>query len=389
MGADFIIDVTRSLSRALQGRLPTGVDRVILEYIRRFMQNAQALVRVGGRWVVLDKRGSAVLFDALLAPDHAFSWRVRKLVGCAYLFNWFKPAAGAIVLNMGHSGLQDPGYGLCVRRHGWRALYFLHDLIPITHPEYCRPGEAHHHRQRLQTMLVTAGGIVVNSAATAHELAVYACGTGLPQPPCVVALLAPGRLAAPSTQRPLPEPYFVMLGTIEPRKNHLLLLQVWRQLVDRQRGRVPRLVLIGQRGWECEQVVDLLERCEPLRGVVLEQPHCPDQELATWLAHAQALLFPSFAEGYGMPLVEALSVGLPVLASDLPAFREVAGDVPEYLDPLDGPGWAAAIADYAQPSSARRQAQCGRMAGWRAPTWEAHFAQVDALLARCFRAERA
>src|SRR5580698_988440 len=97
------------------------------------------------------------------------------------------------------------------------------------------------------------------------------------------------------------EPYFVILGTIEPRKNHWLLLQVWRRLVERLGDRTPRLVVIGQRGWECENAVDMLERCEELRGVVTELPACPDVELTSYLRHARALLFPSFAEGYGMP----------------------------------------------------------------------------------------
>ena len=178
-------------------------------------------------------------------------------------------------------------------------------------------------------------------------------------------------------------PYFVMLGTIEPRKNHLLLLNVWRALVQRDGERAPRLVIVGQRGWECEQVLDLLDRCEALRGFVLERQGCDDTELATLLAHAQALLFPSFAEGYGMPMVEALAAGVPVLASDLPVFREVAGDVPEYLDPLDGPGWIRAIDDYAHTDGARRRAQLARMHGWQAPTWETHFDQVQALMRRC------
>ena len=179
-----------------------------------------------------------------------------------------------------------------------------------------------------------------------------------------------------------------MLGTIEPRKNHLLVLQAWRHLVERLQDQAPRLVIVGQRGWECEQVVDLLDRCNALRDFVLERPACSDAELANWLAHAQALLFPSFAEGYGMPLVEALVAGLPVLASDLPAFREVAGDIPEYLDPLDGLGWIQAIEAYAQPGGTRRQAQLARMQGWQVPTWEAHFRQVQELMQHCLPAVR-
>jgi glycosyltransferase involved in cell wall biosynthesis len=170
------------------------------------------------------------------------------------------------------------------------------------------------------------------------------------------------------------------LGTIEPRKNHVLLLTLWRELVARWGQDAPHLVVIGQRGWECENVVDLLERCEALRGWVHEVPDCPDAELARYLRHAQALLFPSFTEGYGMPLAEALQSGTPVLASALPVFREIAGDVPEYLSPLDGLGWLHAIEAYASPDSPRRQAQLQRMQTLVLPTWDQHFAQVQTLL---------
>lgn len=84
-----------------------------------------------------------------------------------------------------------------------------------------------------------------------------------------------------------------------------------------------------------------------------------------------------------MPLVEALAHGVPVIASDLPVFREIAADVPDYLDPLDGPGWRAALLDYAQAHSPRRAAQLARMAHFQPPTWAQHFVRVEALLAQC------
>jgi glycosyltransferase involved in cell wall biosynthesis len=91
---------------------------------------------------------------------------------------------------------------------------------------------------------------------------------------------------------------------------------------------------------------------------------------------------PSFAEGYGLPVAEALSAGTPVLCSDLASLREVGQQVPEYLDPLDGPAWQRAIVDYSEPDSPRRRAQLDRLAVWRAPSWDAHFAIVDGLIER-------
>jgi len=378
-----LLDITRLLDRSLQNRLPTGVDRVSLEYVRHFADRAQALVRFAGRWVVLGRGDSRRVFEALLDSGGSLAGFIRWCVGKNYALNWQRPEAGSVLLNTGHSGLDCTEYVEHVRRHGLWPLYFLHDLIPISFPEYGRPGEADKHRRRLVAMLTTARGLIVNSAATGKELETHAARLGLPVLPWVAAHLAPPRFLPPAAERPMTEPYFVVLGTIEPRKNHLLLLHLWRQMFMELGARTPRLVVIGQRGWECEQVVDMLDRCEVLRGVVIELAECDDAALATWLHHAQALLFPSFAEGYGIPLVEALSLGTPVIASDLPVFHELAGEIPEYLDPMDGLAWKRLVLDYALPGSARRTAQLSRMAGWQAPTWQAHFEQVEAFMARC------
>jgi glycosyltransferase involved in cell wall biosynthesis len=99
------------------------------------------------------------------------------------------------------------------------------------------------------------------------------------------------------------------------------------------------------------------------------------------LKGARALLLSSFAEGFGFPLIEAFGVGVPALCSDIPALRETGGAVPEYLDPLDGPGWRAAILDYAAPDSPRRAAQLDRLRGWHPPTWQEHLANADRLIA--------
>ena len=377
-----LIDVTRLLHRRLQGRLPTGVDRVSLEYVRHFGACATALVRYAGLWIELNHRDSARVFAMLLSSDAAdavwLRWAVVKAMPASIGERYLSPR---FLFNTGHSGLEQADYAYRLQRSGLKPLFFVHDLIPLLYPEYCRPGESGRHKVRMDTLLNLGYGIIANSAATLDELAAYAHSHALPLPPAVVSLLAPARLPAPSPEPPLSRPYFVMLGTIEPRKNHWLMLQLWRQLIETLGAKAPRLVIIGQRGWECENVVDLLERCETLADVVFEYPSCSDAELASWLHHAQALLFPTFAEGFGMPLVEALGLGVPVIASDLPVFREIAGTIPEYADPLDGKRWKQLILDYSMPDSPARQHQCQRMSGFAVPTWDSHFAQVEALMA--------
>jgi glycosyltransferase involved in cell wall biosynthesis len=145
-------------------------------------------------------------------------------------------------------------------------------------------------------------------------------------------------------------------------------------------GLAPKLVLIGRRGWECENAVDILERSEMLRGVLIEKSSCSDTELITILHHAQATLYPTLVEGYGMPIVESLMVGTPVIATNLPVFQEVAGDVPDYLDALDGLGWLAYVKAFMDNQHCLRVAQLQRMQQFTTPTWQTHFEKVDALI---------
>jgi glycosyltransferase involved in cell wall biosynthesis len=335
---------------------------------------------------VLSSQASEKLYDIVLAQgaEDARS-RLMALILPGLMGGRQNSLAGRLYLNVGHTGLDKPGHSDWLARLGVRPVYFVHDLIPITHPEYCRAGEPEKHVCRVVALLRNGAGLIGNSRDTLNELAAFArLQQALHMPPAVVAPL--GVAPPPSmgdARGSLPaRPYFVMLGTIEGRKNHLLVLTLWAELARRLGSACPQLVVIGQRGWECEQAVDMLERCEAIRGHVIELSRCDDATLGAYMRGARALLFPSFVEGYGLPLVEALAVGTPVIASDLGVFRELAGNIPDYFSPIDGLGWTSAIEDYARPDSALRAAQIARLAGWSPPTWEAHFAKVDAWLAQ-------
>jgi glycosyltransferase involved in cell wall biosynthesis len=376
-----VIDVTRLVGRLVKGKLPTGIDRVCLTYVQRYANRGRAALHRGPFNIILPNAASQELFALLLSPPRRLIWRVVRLIVKAALLSWReRKVAGSMLLNIGHSGPEQPRYAAWMRRQGLRPVFMVHDVIPVTHPEYCRPRERHVHARRLDTMLSTAAAVVTNSSATLQALSAYAIDRGLTMPPAIAAPLAAAAFSADADRRPLAEPYFVMLSTIEPRKNHWMMLQVWRRLVERHGEAAPRLVVVGQRGWECENVLDLLERCESLRGFVLEKPVCSDLELVTYLRHAQALLFPSFVEGYGLPLVEALSLGVPAIASDLPVFREIADDIPEYLDPLDAIGWLRCIESFCQPDSPLRKNQLLKMSRFTPPAWAKHFETFERLL---------
>lgn len=394
-----LIDVSRLFYRGLIGRPPTGIDRITREYVRRHADTARAVLTLGPFSSVLDAEESANLFNALLDHTRLSIARALRILARAYFRWWVRPdLRNSILVNTDHTGLDYSGYGREIHRKGVPAVLVISDLIPITHPEYFWPREGARHRRRMRNALGLAQGIVAISQATLEDLARFAGQGGLPMPRAIAAPLASGLPEATPGPRPMQEPYFVVIGTIEPRKNHVLLLELWRDLVTSYKvqgsrdklqgtgdkaptegGAIPRLVIIGRRGWECESAVDLLERCRQLRGYVFEHNTCSDGELVTYLRHAQALLFPTFVEGYGLPVAEALSSGTPVIASDLPVFRETAGSVPDYIDPLDGRRWMELILDYAHDGPLRN-AQLERMKSFTAPTWEQHFEKVDEFL---------
>lgn len=376
-----LIDVTRLCIRLGRGRLPTGVDRVGLAYVERYKDVALATVRLKGRHIVVPKAASQQLFDMLLRPTTGMGWKIAYIL-MPYLSQYFHRAKlnKPVLLNTGHTGLEQSTYGNELRQINVKPVFLVHDLIPITHPEYCRPGEKAKHIQRMNNVLGLARGVLTNSFSTTKDLEGYAKASSFACPPVLSAPLASAPLPDTMANRPIEKPYFVILSTIEARKNHAFLLQLWRALVEQYGDATPHLVVIGQRGWECENAVDMLDRCDTLKGYVTEKSSCSDVELVAYLKHAQALLFPAFTEGYGMPLVEALTLGTPAIVSDIPVFKEIAQDVPEYCDPLDGEGWKALVMDYAKNDSTRRLGQVSKIQNYTRPTWEQHFNKVDNFL---------
>jgi glycosyltransferase involved in cell wall biosynthesis len=392
-----VLDLSRLVYEARHAT-PSGIPRVELMYAKyllaRIPEHVQFATRDAfGRLCLLERAAAVEFVSAIEARwrDGAASrrarwrmaWRFHRL-HAGFLLRGARPlrrrieaARGQTVyIVVSHLRLDRPRLLARMQRSGRvRLVFFVHDIIPSQFPELCPPGDAARDRAVMRGAARLADAILANSAATRRDFLEIYGSDGLAAR-TYVAPLGCAPLASPAAAAMPAQPYFVVLGRIVPRKNHLLLLAIWRRLGPD----APRLVIVGARGGGIENVIDLLERSTALRGTVEERSRVPDAELGPLLAGARALVFPSLAEGYGMPLAEALAAGVPVLCSDLASFREVGGDVPEYLDPLDGPAWQKAVLAYASDPSPRRAAQLERLKRWRAPTWEAHFAVLETVL---------
>lgn len=415
-----LFDVSRLLSR-IDRCAPTGIDRVELAYAERLWASASAVDGPPVYFCAMDKRelrvirgedvaaaaanirarwreGDHAAADAAClrlerrlgielprppAPDSAFPER-RRGTRKRRLSSWRRQrgaraeiaaAGGALYLNVSHHTLEKTDLLRAERdRLSLRFCMFWHDAVPIHFPEYVRPGDDAKHMRRLQTVAELADSVIVNSVATEQDLRSLLAPFGRADLPVAVAPLWSEISVEPERTPPVAAtPYFVCLGTIEPRKNHHMLLTMWRDLARDRGEATPALVLVGRRGWANESVFALLDRTPFARDCVIEVAEIPDAALRALLAGARGLLFPSFAEGFGLPVIEAAAAGCPVIASDLPIFHEVGEACVHTLDPTDGPGWRRAVLDLCEPDSQLRRAFFATREGFRPPDRTAHF----------------
>ena len=392
-----ILDLSRLISR-IRYSTPTGVDRVEMAYARGLLrlfgdELAFAAVHPTGLYGRLNRATALAYLDELerrwrtkdAAPVkrsvfEVLPWMARLLpravprgrTGERRVYVQVSPHHLTQMGRMQRILASEQACFLCM----------VHDLIPIEYPEYARPGGAELHRRRIETVVACADAVVVNSAATERSLQAWIGRSGRDIATHVGLLGTETLPAAAPVTGPDVRPYFVCLGTIEGRKNHLMLLHLWRKMgATLPENAVPRLVVVGRRGWENEQVLDLLDRCPTLTNNVEEIVGCTDTQLASLLRGACATLMPSFAEGFGMPIAESLALGVPVICSDIPAHHEVGGNAPDFVDPLDGQRWHDLIIDYAQHGPAR-QAQMMRLRDWHEPSWEDHMGIVADAIAQ-------
>ncbi|MGR3570231.1 glycosyltransferase [Brevirhabdus sp.] len=408
-----LLDLTRLLSRAGRGAM-TGVDRVERAYLEALLDDPAPccfLIRTARGFLLLDREAGRVLaghFDgapwgardllARLSPKLgkmrqqaeattrrlAFARARRGLRGggrgLARMLARHLPAR-TVYYNVGHSNLRHDTFSSLKTLPGLRICVLLHDTIPLDHPQFQTARSVARFRRKLQAVADHADRIIYNSHQSQSDAERHLGAMGR-CPPGVVAHLGisiPLSGSATAADFPPTEPYFVVLGTIEPRKNHALLLSIWEEMAqDLPPQALPRLYILGSRGWMSEAFLQRLEESRLYGRSVIEMPGASDATVAALLARARALLFPSFAEGFGLPAIEAAALGTPVLCAPLPVYREFLGDYPVYL-PLDERYlWRQEIEQRSTRTDAAGEADRKAAATVALPTWRDHFETVFA-----------
>ena len=386
MTAALLLDLTRLVSRLGRGPM-TGIDRVEAQWLNHLAteeEPAFALIRSAAGFLLLNRQGMARLLDSPLPARGDLLSRLghrrdplraraetlaRRLSvarclpgGLTRMLRRYLPQGG-LYLNVGHANLTDSSLA-AIRAAGLRIAVLIHDTIPLDHPHLARADTVAPFRRKLAAVSAHADRVIHLTADTRARTEAQLALLGR-VPPGVVApngvtVAAPAAL--PPGLNPV-APWFVALGTIEPRKNIGLLLDAWDRL-----NPAPQLYIVGNRGWADTGLLARLDALPP-DGPIRVLSGLSDGAVAALLSGARALLFPSLAEGFGLPPLEAAALGTPVIAGDLAVTRELLGDYPVYLPLGDSYSWAETIArKAAEPPDGIVQG-----AGVRIPRWEDHF----------------
>lgn len=382
-----LLDISRSVSR-WHLPAPTGIDRVEAAYLARLRSGTLwGFARIAGGFVLLDPAGIHALETRAqeAALDLRGHWprgpvavrRIESLLrrlargrsnraGLARMLCRHLPP-GTLALTLGHSNLSLEVMEALKAAEALRVV-MIHDTIPLDRPDLSASGAT----ARFQSRLKAAGQadlLLTNSQHTAQRAAHWFSEFGMEAPASQTLPLGtdpPNRHWCPAER-----PSFVILGTVEPRKGHALLLDVWSGWGDA----APRLHIVGRLGWIGAA---LKRRILNPPASVTRHGALDNKAAQDILASAWALLMPSLAEGYGLPLAEARAMGLPALVSDLPALRETGGGWPVFLPPRDPAAWRVAI----ERHSTTPVTQLTRNQGSDPIFWPEHFTKLVRILSK-------
>lgn len=254
----------------------------------------------------------------------------------------------------------------------------VYDLIPLTHPQFCTDRLVAVFQHWFQWASQISDGFMAISETTRNQVQAYSLRGDEENKPhhqwfdyfhlgSELDLADNNGVVRDHVQTPFQIgcPVYLMVGTIEPRKNHGYLLDAFDLLW--QNGLNVSLCFVGKVGWKCQALMKRVEVHKELNRRLFMFNDLSDRELEYYYRKSRSLVFPAFVEGFGLPLVEAMQRGLPVMASDIPVFREVGGDFIAYFNPEKPKTLAILIRQYEESGEfpALR-----KMEEWSCLTWE-------------------
>lgn len=375
------VDVTATARSGLH----TGIERVVRGVLAALLELTQDRYRVepvklaGGRYVHATAYGLHVLGHRPIGLPEPEA----------------QPRLGDILLGLDWVADDLPANSALLdawRVRGVRMLFVVYDLLPVRQPRWFPEGMAPMHARWLHCVGSRADALVCISRCVADDLRRwYDEHPPVRQNALPLGYFHPGN--DPASTRPtmgLPAdaaavlarlnaaPSFLMVGTVEPRKGHALVLEAFEQLWAS--GVAATLVVVGREGWMCEAVARRM-RAHAHAGIrLLWIEQASDEFLELIYGRVRALVAASAGEGFGLPLVEAARHGLPVIARDIPVFREVSSAFASYFDGNDVSTLVEALrqaAATARPRAAPHAPDTPGLLSWQQTTGQLYEMLLD------------
>jgi glycosyltransferase involved in cell wall biosynthesis len=262
------------------------------------------------------------------------------------------------------------------RQFGTKFVMTVHDLIPIYARETCDQDTAIVFEEFMRRALKHTDHILAVSGNTANDVKRYSASLQIPESPITVTKNgssfteflpgkeSPGDIAAGE----LPERFVLFVATIEGRKNHQLILDIWRRMID-EGDDPPHLVCVGRLGWKSTAFISTVVESGYLGGRIHLLRDICDADLRMLYSRCLFTLCPSFYEGWGLPVGEALAMGKICVCSDRASLPEVAGEFGVYIDIADCDASLATIRGLLSDNAARARLEAKIRRGYEPVTW--------------------
>lgn len=219
----------------------------------------------------------------------------------------------------------------------------VHDLIPLLFPDFFTEGNVHQFKKNINSITPDTW-VICNSISTKNDLLNY--HPNLDTQKVFVTYWAASDLFHPVSDETIIQqtkqkygipdsPYVLSLATIEPRKNIKTLLVAFRELIMQEKIQDLNLVLVGTKGWKYEEIIEFMDASLELSSRVFFTGYIDDNDLAAVYSGAMIFVYPSFYEGFGLPPLEAMQCGVPVICSNSSSLPEVVGVAGILVEPAD------------------------------------------------------
>lgn len=366
----------------------SGIQRVVIEVTMRWLQeNKQVRLLVFDtkrkKYIIVDNHKYLAFYQGETEQKNYLSKRYMEISD-------FDDTCVFFDLDSAWMNTMKRSYLLpLLKKQGCRIVAHFYDIIPITEPQYCHEHTIAMFMEYVAAHLDNDDFYITNAYATKMAIQSLVSENTKEEIPCQVVRLGSDLKVSHSAgvirkkiQTIMDDrPYFLMVGTMEPRKNHKYVLDAFdSKLFDMG----LKLVIVGRQGWNIDDLIDRIES-HPLYGQQLFWINdATDYEVKALYREAYGVLFASYNEGFGLPIIEALKMGTPVFAADKEVLKEVGGTYCEYFSLKDIDSLNSLLISYLSDDG-RYARMKQRISEFEITTWDSCAAEMFNSLGNLFK----